>query len=164
VGAERPWAAARAAELDGQTLAEWCKANVRTPIARELIGLAGRTVWGAGPEELSMLHVLFYVSSAGSFDKLVDTEGGAQQDRLVGGAQALPLGLAASLGDRVRLHSPVSRIEHGGDSVRVFAGGVEVEAQRAVVAVPPAIASRIEFDPPLPARRQLLEQKLQPGS
>ncbi|HEX5374744.1 MAG TPA: flavin monoamine oxidase family protein [Solirubrobacterales bacterium] len=164
VGAERPWAAERAAELDGQTLAEWCEANVRTPIARELIGLAGRTVWGAGPEELSMLHVLFYVSSAGSFDKLVDTEGGAQQDRLVGGAQALPLGLAASLGDIVRLSSPVSRIEHGDGPVRIFAGGVEVEAQRAVVAVPPAIAARIEFDPPLPARRRLLEQQLRPGT
>ncbi|HEY5708849.1 MAG TPA: flavin monoamine oxidase family protein [Solirubrobacterales bacterium] len=164
VSAERPWAAERAAELDGQTLAGWCEANVRTPIARELIGLAGRTVWGTGPEELSMLHVLFYVSSAGSFDKLVDTEGGAQQDRLVGGAQALPLGLAASLGERVRLGSPVSRIEHGGDSVRIFAGEVGVEAQRAVVAVPPAIAARIEFDPPLPAQRQLLARQLRPGT
>jgi hypothetical protein len=45
---------------------------------------------GTGPEELSMLHVLFYVASAGSFDKLIDTEGGAQQDRLDGGAQLLP--------------------------------------------------------------------------
>ncbi len=60
-------------------------------MARELIGLAGRTVWGAGPEELSMLHVLFYVNSAGGFDKLIDTEGGAQQDRLDGGAQLLAL-------------------------------------------------------------------------
>lgn len=52
VGAERPWAAERAAELDGQNLANWCEANVRTPIARRLIGLAGRTVWGTAPEEL----------------------------------------------------------------------------------------------------------------
>ncbi len=164
VGAERPWAAERAAELDGQTLAEWCEANVRTPIARQLIGFAGRTVWGTGPEELSMLHVLFYVSSAGSFDKLVDTEGGAQQDRLVGGAQELPLGLAVSLGDRVRLGSPVSRIEQGEDSVRIFAGGLEVEAQRAIVAVPPAIASRIELDPPLPEQRRRLAEQLRPGT
>lgn len=164
VGSERPWAAERAAELDGQTLAGWCEANVRTPIARELIGLAGRTVWGAGPEELSMLHVLFYVSAAGSFDKLIDTEGGAQQDRLVGGAQVLALGLAASLGDRVRLNSPVSRIEHGEDSVRVFAGGIEVEAQRAIVALPASVAARIEFDPPLPEQRRRLAEQLRPGA
>ena len=96
---------------------------MRTPIARELIGLAGRTIWGAGPEELSMLHVLFYVSAAGSFDKLIDTEGGAQQDRLEGGAQALALGLAASLGERVRLGAPVRRIEQRDDSLRILADG-----------------------------------------
>jgi monoamine oxidase len=163
VGAEQPWAAARAAELDGQTFADWCAANVRTPIARELISLAGRTIWGAGPEELSMLHVLFYVSAAGSFDKLIDTEGGAQQDRLEGGAQGLALGLAASLGERLRLGAPVRRIEQRADSLRVIADGLEVEATSAIVAVPPAVAARIEFDPPLPETRRRLAERLRPG-
>jgi len=163
VSAEQPWAADRAAELEAQTLAEWCAANVRTPIARELIGLAGRTVWGTGPEELSMLHVLFYVSSAGSFDRLIDTEGGAQQDRLEGGAQELALGLAASLGERLRLGAPVRRIERRDGAVRVIADGLELEAQRAIVAVPPAIAARIEVEPPLPEQRQRLAEQLRPG-
>jgi monoamine oxidase len=163
VGAERPWAAERAAELDGQTLADWCAANVRTPIARELIGLAGRTIWGAGPEQLSMLHVLFYVNAAGSFDKLIDTEGGAQQDRLEGGAQTLAHGLASSLGEAVRLGTPARRIEQRGDSLRVLADGLEVEAASAIVAVPPAIAARIEFDPPLPEARRRLAERLRPG-
>lgn len=163
VGAERPWEAERAAELDGQTLAEWCERNVRTPIARELIGLAGRTVWGTGPEELSMLHVLFYVSAAGSFDKLIDTEGGAQQDRLEGGAQTLALGLAASLDGRVHLGAPVRRIEQRDGGVRILANGIEVDAKRAIVAVPPAIAARIEFDPGLPEQRRRLAEQLRPG-
>lgn len=164
VGAEQPWAAARAAELDGQTLADWCEANVRTPIARELIGLAGRTVWGTGPEEISMLHALFYVSAAGSFDKLIDTEGGAQQDRLVGGAQALALGLAASLGERLLLGSPVERIEQSKAGVRILGADLELQAQRAIVAVPPAIAARIELDPPPPPLRRELGERLQPGA
>jgi len=163
VGAEAPWAVERAAELDRETLAEWCERNVRTALARELIGLAGRTVWGAGPEEFSMLHVLFYVASAGSFDKLIDTEGGAQQDRLDGGAQLLPLGLAESLGDRVRLGAPVRRIAQSDDGVSVAADGVEVEAERAIVAAPPAIAARIELDPLPPGRPQLAE-RLRPGA
>ena len=79
VGAERPWAAERAAELDGQTLAEWSERNVRSEVARNLLALAARTVWGEGPERLSMLHVLFYVAAAGDFDKLIDTEGGAHR-------------------------------------------------------------------------------------
>jgi monoamine oxidase len=163
VSAEEPWAADRAVDLDGQTLGAWIEENVRTPMARELIGLAGRTVWGAGPDELSMLHVLFYVNSAGSFDKLIDTEGGAQQDRLDGGAQLLPLGLAESLGERVRLSTPARRIEQRGEVVRVLADGAEIEARRVIVAVPPAIAARIEFDPPLPEQRRQLAERLRPG-
>ncbi|HWO15181.1 MAG TPA: FAD-dependent oxidoreductase, partial [Solirubrobacterales bacterium] len=163
VSAEEPWAADRAADLDGQTLAAWIEENVRTPMAGELIGLAGRTVWGAGPEELSMLHVLFYVNSAGSFDKLIDTEGGAQQDRLDGGAQQLPLGLAESLGERVRLSTPARRIEQRGEVVRVLAEGAEIEARRVIVAALPAIAARIEFDPPLPEQRRQLAERLRPG-
>jgi monoamine oxidase len=163
VGAEAPWAAEGAVGLDRETLAEWCERNVRTEIARELIGLAGRTVWGTGPEEISMLHAAFYVASAGSFDKLIDTEGGAQQDRLDGGAQLLPLGLAESLAGRVRLGAPVRRISHDDAGVRVVADGVEVEADRVIVAVPPAIAARIEFDPLPPGRPQLAE-RLRPGA
>jgi monoamine oxidase len=163
VGAEEPWAAERAAELDAETLAEWCERNMRIEAARELIGLAGRTVWGTGPGELSMLHVLFYVSAAGSFDKLIDTEGGAQQDRLDGGAQLLPLGLAESLGERVRLGAAVRRISDRGDGVQVAAEGVEVEAERAIVAVPPAIAARIEIDP-LPPGRPELAERFRPGA
>jgi monoamine oxidase len=163
VSAEEPWAAERAAELDRQTVAEWCAQNVRTETARKLIALAGRTVWGAGPEELSMLHVLFYVSSAGSFDALIDTEGGAQQDRPDGGAQRLPIGLAESLGERVKLGAPVRRIVQREDAVTVFADGVEVAARRALIALPPAIAGRIELDPALPERRRRLSEALRPG-
>jgi monoamine oxidase len=165
VSAEQPWLAADAAALDRQTLAAWIEEGMRSPLARELIALAGRTVWGASPQELSMLHVLFYVSAAGGFDKLIDTKGGAQQDRLDGGAQRLPLGLAESLGGRLRLSTPVRRIEEAaGGAVRVVADGLEVDAQRVVVALPPAIAARIEFDPPLPDARRALAERLRPGA
>jgi monoamine oxidase len=162
VEVEAPWNAAGAAELDSITLSEWCERTVRTPLARQLIALAGRTVWGTGPEELSMLHVLFYVRSAGGFDKLIDTEGGAQQDRLAGGAQLLPLGLAAALGDRVRLGTPVRRIERRPGSCLVAGDDLQVEAERVVVALPAALVARIELDPPLPDRR-LLGERLRPG-
>ncbi len=163
VAAAEPWAAERAAELDALTLADWCARNVRAPMARQLIALAGRTVWGAAPEDLSMLHVLFYVRSAGGFDKLIDTEGGAQQDRLDGGAQLLPLGLAKRLGDRVRLGAPVTRIVQRPDSVVVTAGDLQVEAERAIVAVPRAIAARVEFEPSLPDAHRLVGERLRPG-
>ncbi|HUC07482.1 MAG TPA: FAD-dependent oxidoreductase, partial [Solirubrobacterales bacterium] len=76
---------------------------------------------------------------------------------------ALALGLAASLGERVRLSAPVRRIEQRDDSLRVLADGLEVEAASAIVAVPPAIAARIEFDPALSAKRRQLAERLLPG-
>ena len=56
---------------------------------------------GTGTAELSALWMLSYVSSAGSFDALIDVEGGAQQDRFVGGSQLISQRLAAELGDDV---------------------------------------------------------------
>jgi monoamine oxidase len=47
--------------------------------------------------------------------------------------------------------------------VTVRADGVEVSARRAIVALPPAPAARIEFDPPLPSSRQQLGQRMAQG-
>jgi monoamine oxidase len=163
VSAAEPWTAEHAERLDAISVADWCAENVGSPMARELIALAGRTVWGAGPEELSLLHVLFYVRSAGSFDQLIDTEGGAQQDRLDGGAQLLPLRLAERLGDRVRPSMPARRIVQGSDSAIVVADGLAIETERVVVALPRALAARIAFDPPLPTAHRLLGERLRPG-
>src|SRR3546814_3642248 len=46
--------------------------------------------------DVSLLHVLFYTRSAGRFEDLIGTRGGAQQDRIVGGSQLL----ASRLADR----------------------------------------------------------------
>lgn len=38
--------------------------------------------------------------------------------------------------------------------VRVEADGIAVQARKAIVALPPRLVSRLDFDPPLPADRQ----------
>ena len=72
---------------------------------------------------------------------------------IAGGNQRLAIALAEELGGAVRVGSPVERIVHGGSppTVRLGAGGAELEADACVVAVPASILDRIEFDPPLPA-------------
>jgi monoamine oxidase len=154
-----PWAARRAARWDAQTVATWLRRNVATSAARELLRTVTEAVWAAEPEDVSLLHFLFYVHSAGGLSTLVDSDGGAQQDRIVGGSQRLALELAARLGDAVRLASPVERVEWG---TEVRAGGVT--ARRAVIAVPPTMVLRIAFDPPLPARRDQLLQRMPAGA
>jgi monoamine oxidase len=161
---EAPWNAARAAAWDSQTFASWMRRNVRTPTARDLMRLAIWAVWAAEPEDVSLLHVLFYIRSAGSFEDLVDTEGGAQDSRVVGGTQLISLRIAEQLGRSVRLLAPVRRIAHGSDSVTIEAPSIELRARRAIVAMPPLLAGRIEYDPPLPSVRDGLTQRMAQGS
>jgi monoamine oxidase len=168
---EQPWAAAKARRWDGQTFASWIQRNTRTAGARSLLELATEAVWAAEPADVSLLHVLFYAHSGGGFNRLLGTGGGAQQDRFHGGSQRIPLLLADQLGDeQVRLGAPVRRIEHGGGGVVLHAdqgdgnAGLIVRAKRAIVAVPPTLAGRIAYDPPLPALRDQLTQRMPQGT
>jgi len=112
------------------------------------------------PSEVSLLHILFYAASAGGWDDLLDTEGGAQQDHLAGGAQQLSTEMARELGDSVRLSIPVAAIRTEGDGVVAE----DVRARRAIVAIPPTLAARIEYDPPLPGPRDQLTQRMPMGT
>ena len=159
-----PWATRRAARWDSETFATWVRRNVHTATARDLIRLAIWAVWAVEPEDLSLLHVLFYVSSAGSFEALIDTEGGAQESRVVGGSQLIALRMAAQLGDAVWLEAPVQRIIHSADAVTVESTAATVRGRRAIVAMPPTLAGRIAYEPPLPARRDGLTQRMAQGS
>ena len=63
-----------------------------TTEARELVELAIASVFSAEPRDLSLLFVLFYVASAaGDFNLLINTTGGAQEKRIVGGSQRIAL-------------------------------------------------------------------------
>ncbi len=163
---DRPWTAPKAAEWDAQTAHTWFRRNLRTRAGRELLQLGTEAVWAAQPEDVSLLHILFYIHSAGSLERLLDTGGGAQQDRFVGGSQLVPIGLAERLGaDAVIREAPVRRIEHGADGVTLRAdGGTSVRARRAIVAIAPTLAGRIVYDPPLPGHRDQLTQRMPLGT
>src|SRR3954454_7834602 len=163
---DEPWNAKNARKLDSQTFETWLRRNVYTKGGRALLELSVEAVWAAEPADLSLLHVLFYARSAGGFDRLLDTEGGAQQDRFVGGSQLVSIRLSAELGDGVvRLGHPVTRIEHGEHGVRVSAGtGISPTGKLVIVAIPPTLTSRIAYDPPLPGHRDQLTQRMPQGS
>jgi monoamine oxidase len=159
---EAPWRSPDAARLDATSFAAWIDRSMLSAKAKRLLALVGRTAWGAEPAEMSLLHIAFYLRAAGSFELLTDVEGGAQQDRFVGGSQEVAIRVAEALGDRVKLGSPVLRIEHGPDAVTAHSPAGTFRARRAIVAVPPALTARIEFDPALPPARNQL-QRMAPG-
>jgi monoamine oxidase len=162
---EAPWSADRAEQWDSMTFETWIRRNARTERGRDFLRLFCAAVFAANPSDFSLLHALFYTHSGGGVDSLVKTSGGAQQDRFVGGSGLVPLGLAERLEPgTVRLSAPVRRIEQHGDVVTVLADGYLVSARAAIVAVPPTLAGRIDYDPPLPAYRDQLTQRVPAGS
>ena len=162
---DAPWEAPNAGRLDGQTAATWMRRNLATRPGRMLLELAIEAVWAAQPEDISLLHVLFYIHSAGGLDMLFDTEGGAQQDRFVGGSQLVPIRMAEQLSEeRLILGAPVRTLRHGPEGVTVEADGATVRAKAAIVAIAPTLAGRISYDPPLPGFRDQLTQRMPLGT
>ena len=158
---DEPWRARRAYEWDQQTAWTWIRRNVATPAARDILQIGVEGVWAAHPGDLSFLHLLFYIHSAGGFDALISTTGGAQESRIVGGSQRIALALADELGpDRIRFDTPVRTIAQDADGVRVG----ELTARHAILAIAPTLAGRIAYDPPLPGLRDGLTQRVPQGS
>jgi monoamine oxidase len=164
VPTDAPWTAANAARLDGQTFETWARRNTASRSARMLLALAAEAVFAAEPADLSLLHVLFYSHAGGSFQRLIDTTGGAQQDRFTGGSALIAERLAASLGAVVRLGAPVTRIEVAGGKVTATTPAGQFEGRRIVVTTPPHLAGRIEYAPQLPGWRDQLTQRAPMGS
>ncbi len=104
---DAPWQADRAEEWDGQTFETWKLANATTPGGRFLLDLGIESVWAAEPRDVSLLHVLFYIACAGNeshpgdFNRLISTDGGAQESRFRGGSQLISQRLHKRLGKRV---------------------------------------------------------------
>ncbi|WP_020650935.1 flavin monoamine oxidase family protein [Solimonas variicoloris] len=162
---DKPWTAAKAVEWDSQTFQTWMDHNLYTDTGRSLLQLVIEAVFSAQPRDLSLLHVLFYIHSAGSLDMLVNTEGGAQDSRIVGGSQRIALAMAEQLGaQRILLNAPVERVEQHDDGVSVRGAGFAVQARRAIIAMPPTLAGRIRYAPILDGLRDQLTQRVPMGT
>ena len=160
---EDPWRAPDAEAWDAMTLETWKRRAVPSREVRGIFDAAIRVVFGAEASELSLLHFLYYVRQAGGLMPMVEIRGGFQETRFIGGAQAVSQGLAAALPGRVHLGSPARCITQTASGVTVETDAGAFHGERAVVAVPPAIAARIRFEPGLPALRDELMQRFPMG-
>jgi len=162
---ERPWLTPGAGVLDGQTWESWIRRNLRTKVGRAYFHVACEAVFAAQASDVSLLHALFYAHSNADLETLLAVDRGGQQDRVTGGSVLVAEAMAAALGDRVVLGRPVRRIEHDSSGVRVIArDGTQFRGDAAIVTLPPALAGRLEYDPPLPSWRDQLTQRMPAGS
>ncbi|MDP8924617.1 MAG: FAD-dependent oxidoreductase, partial [Chloroflexota bacterium] len=167
----RPWASA-ARDLDARSYADWLDGLGFDPISR-----AHRDAWvgvdyGVGPERISLLQ---YARD----ERLLEAATDGDDGRLRGGADRLPLAMAAELGQRVHLATPVTAVERDGRAVTVHytagqsgdaaaangaagrnagRGGAgrsgAIRAQYAVLATPLTALRRIEVRPGFAPERQ----------
>jgi monoamine oxidase len=161
---ESPWSAVGADELDSQTLASWAQRAFHTRAGREIFELAVEAIWCGSTADMSLLHALFYARSYGSFEYLSTVKRGSQERRFAGSAQSIAQRIAEMLPDKVFCSRPVRSLTDGAERIEVRGDGFLVTARRVVVALPPVLAGRLVYDPPLPGARDQLTQRLPPGT
>jgi monoamine oxidase len=165
VPVEAPWQAGSATEWDSQTVETWCSANVASSGARQLLECVVQSVFSVEPRDVSLLHFLFYIHSAGGLIDLISVTGGAQESRFHQGTQYIATSVAQSLGDQiVCLDTPVHTIVQNETGVRVMTYRGDFLAERVIVAIPPTLAGRLRYYPALPGFRDQLTQRTPMGT
>jgi len=165
VPVDKPWTSSIADILDSKTLDQWLRYVHASASTRDLMAIMARVTWGAEPEEVSMLHAVRYVKAGGGLGRMLDVEGGAQQDRFPGGTQQIALRVAEELGERVVLNAVVHTIERNADgTLTVGSDRGDVAAKAVIVAVPPAHRAGIAFDPALPPEYEKLTEHWPQGN
>jgi monoamine oxidase len=137
--------------------------TVKTPEVRELMDVLIRGFFAVEPAQVSFLFLLFSFKGAGSLEAAMSVEGGAQQDGFVGGAHRIAQQLAERLGDAVVVNAPVRAIRQDKAGVHLISDRGNWRADYAIVAVPPALAARIDYSPILPPMRDALTQRMPMG-
>ncbi|MFD8753888.1 flavin monoamine oxidase family protein [Kitasatospora sp. NPDC059577] len=150
---EAPWLTPDAERLDTLTAAEWAEQHLSHPDARLFFPLFLGEMCAADPADVSVLHLAFYLRSGGGLRYLNAFAGGAQQDRIDGGAHRLCERLAERLGDRVRLGEAVLAVHQNDRAVTVRTDRSAYRADVAVMALPPLLADAIAYEPALPVPR-----------
>src|SRR5829696_504632 len=89
VPVDAPWTASSAEEWDSQTLDTWLREHTVSPQTLKVASAAFNAMFGCEAREISLLYALWYVACAGdednpgTFERLIDVRGGAQERRFV---------------------------------------------------------------------------------
>jgi monoamine oxidase len=161
VDVRRPWDSVFAQYLDSITVEEWVTSQQVPPWIAELWGVACIGLYSTEEHRLSLLYWLWYFASNGGFIEAVnDFKGGPQEFGVRAGLGGLLERHAAELRGQLRTSTAVSRIEHDRAGACVTtADGERLRTARVVIALSPATAGRIAFDPLPSEPRRLLQSQ-----
>lgn len=182
VPADNPWECPRAQEFDSMTCQTFIDRQFTSEEAKRVFTVLVRTVNACDPSEISFLFFLQYIRASGNIGQLIEIENGAQNAKIKGGAQQIPIRLAESVSKLshckgIHLSSPVSQVidlqrsknAHGqlrsqmGPMAVVTRDGRTFYGDFVIVSVPPTLSTRISYDPPMPAVRDCFCQHMPAG-
>ena len=131
-----------AARLDALALADLVASLGLSVMARVVIGREVRTEYMVGPSEVSQLSVGWTVARQIKSGRFPAGLTAREAFRIDGGTDQLARGLAAALGDRVRLNAAVEMVDANVGAV-VLASGERIVADHLVAAVPLPVLGRM---------------------
>ncbi|EXL99425.1 hypothetical protein NOF04DRAFT_5019 [Fusarium oxysporum II5] len=157
IDVHQPWMHPKAKEWDRLTLSSWLDGFARDGVARGVIDMTNRAILSADGEDVSLNEV--------RMEMLTNVKNGFLEERIEGGPQNIAIKLAECIGsDTVRLRASVRQILQSDAGYLVVGDSFRVQAQKVIIAIPPILAGRIVYQPPLPAARDQLCQRVPMGS
>ncbi|CUE78594.1 monoamine oxidase, putative [Bodo saltans] len=151
-----------AAALDQTTVEEYFLQHTVSEEARNAMRVAVRGVLAAEPSEISLLGWCWHIRQGGGIRRVLETEGGAQDSKVVGGAGNIAVIAAKRLPPHsIVTNSPIRRIDYTcPDAITVTVGsGKAYYCRRLVLAIAPVQQLRIDYDPPLDPNRVMSLQQ-----
>jgi monoamine oxidase len=126
------------------TVSEWIVTqDIDDDVAQAFSALV-KGLWCRAPDEISFVYL------AANQRRMTNTVS-ELEFFLAETMHSLADDLAAKLGDRLKLDSGVTRIVHSKEGVAVYCGARRFDAAEVIIAVPPVMARKLTFEPPLPA-------------
>jgi monoamine oxidase len=130
--------------IAGLTVAAWLDRQNDPDEAKAAFRSMIEGLWCQALEKLPLWHLI-------DNDRRITNEVSELQYFVHETMQSLADDLAGDLGDRLRLNTPVRTIERRLGGVRLASTTGSITARAALIAIPPIMASKLDFAPPLPA-------------
>lgn len=139
------------------SVGQWLDAQTRDKDVRAAFRAMVEGLWNQPAEILPLWYLI-------SNDRRVTSEYSELEYFLADTMQALAEDLAGELGDRIRLSTPVRRIVEVSDGIDIETEHGRFSADRVVIALPPVMAGRLDYQPPLPVALRSALNVWKPGA
>jgi monoamine oxidase len=132
------------ASLHRLTVSDWVARQEDVPddVRRSFLRLV-KGLWCRSPDDVAF----FYLASN---DRRITNTHSEMEAFLEDTMHALAEDMARALGDRLHLSTPVKALTYTDDAVTIDTADKKLSARRVILAVPPIMAGRLTYDPPLP--------------